>query len=127
MWLNSEEIDLASLKGKVVVIDFWAHWCGPCRASMPKLKELLKKHQDQGFVLIGVHVGPDEESMKKTVEALEIDWPIAYDPMKKIGTAYACDSYPDYYVIDRKGQLRFADLANSEVPRAVEALLAESP
>ncbi|HEX5102477.1 MAG TPA: TlpA disulfide reductase family protein, partial [Pirellulaceae bacterium] len=64
-WLNTDgkEIDLAGLKGKVVVLDFWGTWCGPCRAAMPHLKELYAKHNEDGLVVIGVHTTNQGEEM----------------------------------------------------------------
>ncbi len=126
-WLNTEgkELDLASLKGKVVVLDFWGVWCGPCRAAMPHLKELYAKHKDDGLVVISVHTTNQGEKMAEYVQEEALPWPVAVDVEKKTVTAFKVDSYPDYYVIDRAGNLRVADLANTELDRVVEALLKE--
>ena len=126
-WLNTEgkEIKLAELKGKVVVLDFWGVWCGPCRAAMPHLKELYAKHKEDGLVVIGVHTTNQGEKMPDYVQEEALPWPVAVDAEKKTVAAFQVDSYPDYYVIDRAGNLRVADLANSELDRVVEALLKE--
>ena len=94
---------------------------------MPHLRELLRRFQDQGLVLIGIHADPNREKMVETFKSYGMNWPILFDPEKKIMKSLGADSYPDYYIIDRKGVLRFADLANKEVDRAVEMLLAEKP
>ena len=92
---------------------------------MPHLKELYGRYRGQGLVLIGVHADPNKERMTATVNELKMTWPILFDGDKKVFTSLSADSYPDYYLIDRKGNVRFADLANHEVDRAVEALLKE--
>lgn len=126
-WLNTDgkELKLAELKGRVVVLDFWGVWCGPCRAAMPHLKELYEKHKDDGLVVIGVHTKNQGEKMADYVREADLTWPIAWDTDGETVKAFAVDSYPDYYVIDRSGNLRFADLANGELDRAVEFLLKE--
>lgn len=92
---------------------------------MPYLKELAKKHADRGLVLIGVHTTNKGEDMAAFVEAQGIQYPVAVDVEQKTTTAFAVDSYPDYYLIDRAGRLRVADLANADLDDAVEKLLAE--
>jgi thiol-disulfide isomerase/thioredoxin len=128
-WFNSggKSIDWKALSGKVVVLDFWAHWCGPCRESVPHIKVLLERYREQGLVVIGIHSDANKEKMLEVSRSLGMVWPILFDPEKKYMKALSADSYPDYYLIDRKGVLRFADLANKEVDRAVEMLLAEKP
>jgi thiol-disulfide isomerase/thioredoxin len=126
-WVNSDgkDVDLGSLKGKVVVLDFWGTWCGPCRAAMPHLKELYAKHKEDGLAVIGIHTTNQGEEMADYVKEATLPWPIAVDVDKKTVSAYHVDSYPDYYVIDRSGNVRVADLANDELDRVVEALLKE--
>jgi peroxiredoxin len=92
---------------------------------VPHLKELLKKHKDAGLVILAVHSDPDEKKMREAVQELGITWPVVQDGDRAIMKAFHADSFPDYYLIDRKGVLRFADLANHEVDRAVEFLLKE--
>jgi thiol-disulfide isomerase/thioredoxin len=126
-WQNTDgkELTLAGLKGKVVVLDFWGVWCGPCRAAMPHLRQLYEKHKDQGLVVIGVHTKNQGGKMADYVKEADLTWPIALDTEGETVKAFAVDSYPDYYLIDRKGDLRVADLANGDLDRAVEALLKE--
>ena len=81
--INGKPISMKDLKGKVVVIDFWATWCGPCVAEMPKMKELYAKYQDQGVEFIGVSLDQPKEqggldSLKKFVKEHEIAWPQYY-------------------------------------------------
>ncbi len=128
-WQNTdgEALTLESLRGKVVVLDFWGTWCGPCRAAIPHLKELYAEHKDRGLIVIGVHTTNAGDRMAKFAASQEIDYPIAVDVDGKTVKAFRVDSYPDYYLIDRAGNLRVADLANGDLDRAVEVLLNEEP
>ena len=92
---------------------------------MPHLKELAQKHKDRGLVVLGVHTTNAGDQMAAFVEEQGIQYPVALDIDNQTTKAFAVDSYPDYYLIDRQGNLRVADLANAEVDRVVELLLAE--
>ncbi|MFQ5507352.1 MAG: peroxiredoxin family protein [Planctomycetota bacterium] len=95
--------------------------------SMPHLGELHRRLADQGLVCIGVHTEKKGEQMAAYVEEEGIPFPVAVDSEGKTVEAYRVDSYPDYYLIDRAGKLRVADLANADLDRALEILLAEKP
>jgi thiol-disulfide isomerase/thioredoxin len=129
-WLG-KPLKMAELKGKVVLIDFWGTWCGPCRAAIPHVKELAKKHADRGLVVIGLHTVNAGETVEEFVKKNDMTYPVAVDAAPagsdrgKTVTAYMVDSFPDYYLIDRKGILRYADVRNPDVDAAVEQLLAE--
>ncbi|MDP6904046.1 MAG: TlpA disulfide reductase family protein [Verrucomicrobiota bacterium] len=122
-WMNSKALDLNKLKGKIIVLDFWATWCGPCIASIPKTNEMMKKYADKGVVIIGVCHQRGAEKMEATAEEKGIKYPIAVD--RGTNEAYKANSFPDYYIIDRKGILRWADIVNRDVEKAIEHLLAE--
>lgn len=92
---------------------------------MPKLRELAERYEDQGLVLIGVHTTRGGENMADYVADSGIDYPVAIDIDSQTTSAFAVDSYPDYYLIDRAGNLRVADLANGDLERVLEVLLAE--
>jgi thiol-disulfide isomerase/thioredoxin len=126
-WANiaKEPKDWASLKGSVVLIDFWAHWCGPCRASVPKINELHEKFKSKGLVIVAVHSDPNTEKGKSAITETSMAYPVAFDTKGALMKALGCDSYPDYVLIDRKGIIRAVDVANADVPRAVEALVNE--
>jgi len=94
---------------------------------VPHLKELLAKHEKDGLAIVGVHSTKGGDKMAEFVKAQKIPWPNMVDKDKKTQTAFAVDSFPDYYLVDRAGKLRFADLANKELDRAVTMLLKESP
>ncbi len=92
---------------------------------MPHLKELHSRYKDQGLVLIGVHTERSAEGTADFVNEQGINYPVAADTENKTLPAYRVDSSPDYYLRDRAGILRVADLANSDLERAIKVLLAE--
>ena len=92
---------------------------------MPHLLELAAKHKDAGLVVIGVHTTNGADKMAAFVAEQKITYPVCIDVDNATTTAFAVDSYPDYYLIDRAGNLRVADLQNAALDGAIEALLAE--
>jgi len=123
-WMNSEALNLEKLKGKIVVLDFWATWCGPCIASIPHTNEMARKFAGK-VVIIGVCHPRGSEKMAAVVKDKGIKYPVAIDKGGKAADAYEVNGYPDYYLIDAKGKLRLADCANGNVEKAIEKLLAE--
>jgi cytochrome c biogenesis protein CcmG/thiol:disulfide interchange protein DsbE len=123
-WLNSSALTLGELKGKIVVLDFWATWCGPCIAAVPHTNELQAKYADKGVVIIGVCAVKGGEKMAETVKKHGIKYPVALDTGDTL-KGYLANSFPDYYVIDRQGRLRWGDIVNKDVEKAIQALLAE--
>jgi hypothetical protein len=79
------------------------------------------------LVLIGIHSDPDDEKGKASAKEQEMPWPVAFDGKAATMKAFHCDSFPDYCLIDRKGIVRFCDIANGEIDKAIEALLKEKP
>jgi cytochrome c biogenesis protein CcmG/thiol:disulfide interchange protein DsbE len=124
-WLNGKEMKLEDLKGKVVMLDFWATWCGPCLASIPKTNGLLEKYKGDGLVVVGVCHSQGADKMSQTVDEKGIKYPVAADVDGQTVKAYAVDSFPDYYFIDRAGKLRILDCKNDRIEDAIKLLLSE--
>ena len=125
-WQNGQ-VKTDQLKGKVVIVDFYATWCGPCMAAIPHNNELLKKYQDQGLVIVGVCTSDHGQAkMEQTVKDRGIKYPTARDPQLKSEKAWAVNYYPTYALVDRKGIVRIIGLQPDHVESVVKKLLAES-
>ncbi len=121
--LNGAKTDLADLRGKVVLLDFWATWCGPCLRSIPENNALLERYGKEGLVILGVCHPRGGETMAETVKKYGIRYPVVLDTAGKTGAAYKVDGYPDYYLVDREGNLSVADCKNASVEDAIGRLL----
>jgi thiol-disulfide isomerase/thioredoxin len=125
---KGEESPLSKLKGKVVVLDFWATWCGPCMAAIPKNIEFIKKYKDKGVALIGVHDAKSGwDSVDKVISEKGIEYPVGLDAAEgDSAKAYALKFWPTYFVIDREGIVRGAGIKPNKIEEAVEMILAGS-
>lgn len=121
-WTNSKELNLEKLKGKVVVLDFWATWCGPCLASVPHMNEMQKKYKGK-VVFIGVCHPKGSEKLAQVVKGKKIQYPVAIDINQEAIKKYGINGYPDYIIIDKKGNIYIADCRNSSVEEAINSLL----
>lgn len=120
------ELKPEDLKGKVVLIDFWATWCAPCRVAMPHTDEMAKKLKDKGFVALSICVEGNEAEVAPFIAEKKLTMPVAWDDNMQSYAAFGGDSgYPTYALIDRKGTVRAIGLSAEHVEKAVEKLLAE--
>ena len=121
-WANSKDLSLEDLKGKIVVLDFSATWCGPCISSISHNNEIHNKYPDD-VVFIGVCHPRGAEKMMKVLKDKGIEYPIAIDTDGKVADAYHVNGYPDYFIIDRDGTLVVADCANSKVSAVLAKMI----
>jgi thiol-disulfide isomerase/thioredoxin len=101
-----QDVSLAQYKGQVVMINFWASWCGPCRQEMPLLESIYKKYNRMGFTLLGVNVEPDSNAANEWLKATPVSFPILYDKDSKVSKLYDVAGMPSTVIIDRNGVLR---------------------
>lgn len=99
-------ISLQALKGKVVYLDFWASWCGPCRISLPQLNTLRHELGSQGFEVLAISVDEFEPDALKFLEEFPVDYPVAWDPAGTSPQQYGVLGMPTAYLVDRKGVIR---------------------
>jgi len=104
---GGKPVSLAQYKGQVVMINFWATWCGPCRTEMPVLEQLHKKYKPMGFTMVGVNVEPDSAGAVDWLKATPVTFPILFDTDSKVSKLYAVSGMPSTVIVDRKGNLRY--------------------
>lgn len=131
--LNDHEINLSGLRGKVVLLDFWATWCAPCRESIPHLVDLYKKFHDQGFELIGMSMDKsgDVEIVRRFVQSMDIPYPIIITP-DEVTKKYKVTGLPTTVLIDRKGNIRdkmvgFNTAIGQKISNKILELTSEKP
>jgi thiol-disulfide isomerase/thioredoxin len=105
--MAGKNISLDQYKGQVVMINFWASWCGPCRQEMPILEKLHTKYKPMGFTMIGVNVEPDSSLAAKWLKSTPVTFPILFDTKSEVSKLYSVAGMPSTVIVDRKGNLRF--------------------
>jgi thiol-disulfide isomerase/thioredoxin len=104
---GGKAIDLTQYKGQVVMINFWATWCGPCRQEMPLLEDIHKKYKAMGFTMLGVNVEPDSAAAEAWLSKQKpVTFPIAFDTDSKVSKLYKVAGMPSTVFVDRKGNVR---------------------
>jgi peroxiredoxin len=103
---SGHDVSLAQYKGDVVMLNFWASWCGPCRQEMPLLETIYQKYNRLGFVLLGVNVEPDSNAANDWLKATPVSFPILYDKESKVSRLYDVEGMPSTVIIDRAGRVR---------------------
>jgi len=129
--LAGAPLKLTDYRGKVVVLVFWASWCGPCMEEVPHERELIARYKGQPFALVGVTWDEDLEAARRAIEANHIDWPNWQDPLTSksegpIAKRYHVRSIPAVFVIDAEGILRAKNVRGESLDKAVADLLAET-
>jgi thiol-disulfide isomerase/thioredoxin len=104
--LDGEDWSLERLRGKVVVMDFWATWCGPCRASVGELKELVKKYPSDRLVLISISADDSDKDWRKFIDKNKMNWVHYRDDDNKVLQLFNVHAFPTYMVIDGNGLIR---------------------
>jgi thiol-disulfide isomerase/thioredoxin len=128
----SERFALASLKGKVAYIDFWASWCVPCRISMPALDALEKRHAQSGFAVVGINKDATTGDAERFLKRVPVGFTLVADASDEAARAFDVKTMPSGYLVDRKGVVRHVHRGfTKETAALLEAevgkLLAEKP
>jgi peroxiredoxin len=101
-----ENLRLSEYRGNVVMVNFWATWCGPCRQEMPLLDELYNRYERVGFSLLGVNIDDDSRKAMNMVAELGVNFPVLFDARKEVSKLYQVDAMPVTVIIDREGNVR---------------------
>ena len=105
--MSGPNLRLAEQRGRVVMVNFWATWCGPCRQEMPQLDRLYQKYKSSGFVLLGVNVDEDARKAADVATKLGVTFPVLLDTDKKVSHLYDLATMPSTVLIDRDGKVRY--------------------
>ena len=126
--VSGERFTLSDQRGKVILVDFWATWCEPCREDNRQLKEYYKEFKGKGFEIIAVSLDSSEKRLKEYIKENDLEWKHVYtghvwkDP---VAVRYGVNSLPSYWLIDKRGVLRSVDLKGEELRQAIAILLSE--
>ena len=126
--LSGKPLSITTRKGKVVMLDFWATWCGPCRAELPNVLEVYQKHHQDGFEIIGISLDEDRAKLENFIKDKNMTWPQFFDGQKwknKLAAKYGVNSIPATYLLDGEGKIIGKDLRGEALEKAVAAALAK--
>ncbi len=105
--LSGKNMKLSEMRGTVILLNFWASWCAPCRLEMPLLTQLHDKYKDLGFTVLGVNVEEDSNMARRYIAERPVDFPVLLDNTNKVSKLYKVVAMPTTVVIDRDGNMRF--------------------
>ena len=105
--MSGPNLRLQEQRGRVVMVNFWATWCGPCRQEMPQLDRLYQKYRASGFVLLGVNVDDDARKAADVAAKLGVSFPVLMDTDKAVSRLYDLSTMPSTVIIDRDGKVRY--------------------
>jgi peroxiredoxin len=128
--IDGPNLRLGEQRGRVVMVNFWATWCGPCRIELPHLDKLHAKYRNSGFLLLGVNIDDDPNAAKALAAKMGLKFPVLFDSEKKVVAAYDLNAMPATVLIDRDGKVRhlhrgYKDGVEQLYEQQVRALLKE--
>jgi len=104
---TGQNLRLSEFRGDVVMINFWATWCGPCRQEMPHLDDLYARYQRVGFNLLAVNIDDDSNRAMNMIEELGVNFPVLFDARKQVSELYEVEAMPVTVIVDREGTVRY--------------------
>ena len=125
--VDGREVDTSQMRGKVVLIDFWASWCPPCVREIPLMKAAYEKLHGRGFEIAGISLDDDKKELLALMDKEKIQWPVFYDPKgaeHRLARQFGIEEIPVMWLLDKSGKLREID-ATEHLEEKVEKLLAE--
>jgi peroxiredoxin len=126
--LNGETAGLSAYKGKVVLLNFWATWCPPCRAEMPSMETLYQRFKDQGLEILAVNGGEDNATVQKFLQNNRYSFPVLMDTKNEVNRLYGIEAIPTTFILDKEGKIIARIVGslrwdNSKIIAAIETLL----
>lgn len=128
---NGKVVKLSDLKGKVVLIDFWATWCGPCRMTIPHVEAIYEKYKGKGVEVLGVNLDQGNiEKVQQFIKDYGMKYLIIADPNSKVGSLYGVNSIPRFFIVDKNGRIAkvivgYQDNLGDVISKEIDALLKE--
>ncbi len=123
---SGKNLKLSEYRGQVVMINFWATWCAPCRQELPHLNRLYEQYRKAGFMLLGVNVDDNAKAAQDMTDHLRVRFPVLYDTTKQVSKRYDIDAMPMTLIVDRDGKVRYLHRGyRSGVERDYEARIRE--
>ncbi len=127
--LSGDEVSPAKYKGKVLLLDFWATWCGPCIAELPNVKQAYNAYHEQGFEIVSISLDRDEKTLRDFVKQRELNWTHIYNgalpPGRDIATKYGVEAIPQMILIGRDGKIAGVQLRGEALEDAVKKAIAK--
>jgi thiol-disulfide isomerase/thioredoxin len=130
--LSGKHLDIGALRGRVVLVNFWATWCPPCRKEMPSMDRLDKMESGRPFTVLAVNVKENADLVENFLDVMPLGFPIALDEDGKLTAAWKAFVYPTSYLVDKSGMIRFslngsAEWDDPEIVEIIEQLMLEYP
>jgi len=104
---NGKNIKLSELRGQVILVNFWATWCGNCLQQFPLLNSYYQKNKDKNFTLLSINIDEDLLTATRLIQKRQFDYPILFDPYNQVSRLYSVEDLPTLFLIDRDGLIRY--------------------